>query len=359
VYVKKLRDVGKQVETYLPENGPHGFYFGRPDIPESKEVARLAVAFFQQRFGQRPSAAGAASQGRKTQYQYGSMDWVDPDRTEPESTSYKTFRSETINGEVSYLVYLPPDYEQQTSARYPVLYYLPASGGTPRRDGAEIARRLDKAIRARRAAPMIAIFVNGLRGNTMYCDSRDGEYPVETVIVKDLIPHVDATYRTVAAREGRAVEGFSMGGFGAAHLGFKYPKLFGVISIQAPPLLGPELKSPLPARAWSRLFPTAMGGDLEYFRANDPFTLAVKNADALRDGALIRIVCHVEDENCLAPQCEKLHRLLMEPMIPHELYFLSNVKTHSRAKVLDTMGDSEFAFLSSALMRPRSESDAR
>jgi alpha-L-fucosidase 2 len=57
LYVKKLRAAGKQVETYLPENGPHGFYFGHPDIPESKEAARRAVAFFQQRFGQRSGLA--------------------------------------------------------------------------------------------------------------------------------------------------------------------------------------------------------------------------------------------------------------------------------------------------------------
>jgi endo-1,4-beta-xylanase len=354
-YVEKLRAAGRQVETYLPENGPHGFYVGHPDIPEAKEAARLAVAFFQQRFaaeaGPAPAPAPEPNAGKAIQYQYGSMDWVDLDRTEPGGTKYKTFLGKTINAEVGYLVYLPPDYAEQPVARYPVLYYLPASGGTPARDGAEIARRLDKAIRAGRAAPMIAIFVNGLRGNTMYCDSRDGRYPLETVIIKDLIPHVDATYRTVASREGRAVEGFSMGGFGAAHLGFKYPAVFGVVSIQAPPLLGPDLKSPLPARAWSRLFPTAMGGDLEYFQANDPFTLAEKNADALRDRTLIRIVCHVEDENWLAPRCEQLHQLLLAHRIPHEFFFLSNVKSHNRAQVLDTLGDCEFAFFSSALPR--------
>ncbi len=49
-YVSKLRAASKRVETYLPDNGPHGFYFGHPDIPESKEAARRAVAFFQQCF---------------------------------------------------------------------------------------------------------------------------------------------------------------------------------------------------------------------------------------------------------------------------------------------------------------------
>jgi dipeptidyl aminopeptidase/acylaminoacyl peptidase len=57
VYVAKLRASGKQVETYMPENGPHGFYFGRPDIPEWKESTRRAVEFFQKCFAEKPGSA--------------------------------------------------------------------------------------------------------------------------------------------------------------------------------------------------------------------------------------------------------------------------------------------------------------
>jgi len=49
-YVAKLRSAGKRVETYEPDNGPHGFYFGRPEIPEWHESTRRAVAFFQEQF---------------------------------------------------------------------------------------------------------------------------------------------------------------------------------------------------------------------------------------------------------------------------------------------------------------------
>ncbi|MCX7016980.1 MAG: prolyl oligopeptidase family serine peptidase, partial [Candidatus Sumerlaeota bacterium] len=58
-YVKRLRAAGKEVETYLPDNAPHGFYFGRPDIPETKEAARRAVAFFQKQFGEKVTTASA------------------------------------------------------------------------------------------------------------------------------------------------------------------------------------------------------------------------------------------------------------------------------------------------------------
>ncbi len=48
----------------------------------------------------------------------------------------------------------------------------------------------------------------------------------EDVIVKDLIDYVDSHYRTIAAREGRAIAGISMGGFGATVLGLRHPDLF-------------------------------------------------------------------------------------------------------------------------------------
>ena len=50
-YADKLRASGKEVETYFPENGVHGFYFGRPGVtPETREAARRAVEFIRKQF---------------------------------------------------------------------------------------------------------------------------------------------------------------------------------------------------------------------------------------------------------------------------------------------------------------------
>jgi endo-1,4-beta-xylanase len=295
------------------------------------------------------AAAGQAPAAKKPSLdQYGPLNWVDPNHSEPEATHYKTFHSNTINADVSYLIYLPPDYETQKATRYPVMYFLHGSGGTPRA-GAPMAARQDAAIRAHRADPFIMVYVNGLAGDTMYCDSRDGKFPVETVIVKDLIPHIDASYRTIAKRESRGVEGFSMGGFGTAHLAFKYPELFGVASIEAPALLGPTLQGPVPVREWGKLFVAAMGSDMDYYKANDPFTLAVKNAEAIRDRMLIRIETHWTEGDWQSGRCEDLHKLLVEQRIPHEFYYLPNVKVHSRTLIMDAIGDTAFTYFSTQL----------
>ena len=51
LYVDKLRAAGKEVETYQPDNGPHGFYSGIPQtLPETAESTRRAVAFIKKHF---------------------------------------------------------------------------------------------------------------------------------------------------------------------------------------------------------------------------------------------------------------------------------------------------------------------
>ncbi|MEX2138045.1 MAG: alpha/beta hydrolase-fold protein [Pirellulales bacterium] len=155
-------------------------------------------------------------------------EWV-REKIEAKNSRYEKFRSKTIGQEVSYFIYVPADYERKPEARYPVMYWLHGmSGGQtgiPR-----LVERYNAVIESGKMPPMLVVFVNGVR-NSFYCDSADGKMPVETVIIKDLIPHIDSNYRTIARRDGRIVEGFSMGGFGAAHLGFKYPELFATVSI--------------------------------------------------------------------------------------------------------------------------------
>ena len=86
---------------------------------------------------------------------------------------------------------------------------------------------------------MIVVLVNGMK-DSFYNDSPDGKWPIESVIIKELIPHIDKTYRTLAHRETRAIEGYSMGSYGAAHLGFKYPELFGIVGVNAGALIIPR-----------------------------------------------------------------------------------------------------------------------
>ncbi len=212
-------------------------------------------------------------------------EWVDSIREAPNGTTYHTFKSATLDGEVSYLIYLPPDYETQTAERYPVIYWLHGLGGNQRGGAMMFVPFVDEAIRSKSLPPAIVVCVNGMV-NSFYNDWPDGTRPIETLIVKELVPHVDATYRTIATREGRLIEGYSMGGYGAAHLGFKYPDVFGTVVVDAGALIteialsGPMI-GPIFQGAWS--------GDLAKFTAEHPMQLVEKNADKIRGRTNIRI----------------------------------------------------------------------
>jgi hypothetical protein len=74
------------------------------------------------------------------------MDWVDEDHSDAGEMKFKSFKSATIGGDVSYMIWLPPDYE--TNRDGVILFSeLPASGGTPRRDTPRVVKQVEKGIR--------------------------------------------------------------------------------------------------------------------------------------------------------------------------------------------------------------------
>lgn len=142
--------------------------------------------------------------------------------TEPGLTHH-SFRSSAMDTEVGFSVWLPPDYET-SSGRYPVVYFLHGSGGTESADAPAFSHMLAERLAAGKIAPVIAVFPNG--GLSGYRDHDDSKVKVESMIMRELIPLIDQTYRTQANRAGRVVGGFSMGGGGAVRLALKYPEAF-------------------------------------------------------------------------------------------------------------------------------------
>jgi hypothetical protein len=137
---------------------------------------------------------------------------------------HATFQSPSMQIPIGYCIYLPPAYKEQPTRRFPVVYYL--HGGRP---GSEVkATGLVRAIHAQivsgKIQPMIYVFPNG--GAVSHYNMPDRNSMGEDIIVHELLPHVDKTYRTIAKRNGRAIEGFSQGGRGTTRIMFRYPKLF-------------------------------------------------------------------------------------------------------------------------------------
>ena len=125
-------------------------------------------------------------------------------------------------------VYTPPDYDANRDARYPVLYLQHGAGEDERGWGVQgrVNHIMDNLIASKRAKPMIVVMEKGYARKAGQPDipirrpgaggpppdSRRMFSAFEDVVVNDLIPTIDATYRTIPDREHRAMAGLSMGG---------------------------------------------------------------------------------------------------------------------------------------------------
>ncbi|MFN5291759.1 MAG: alpha/beta hydrolase-fold protein [Planctomycetia bacterium] len=275
------------------------------------------------------------------------LQWVTPEVKAPR-VSFHTFESKAVKGKVSYHLYRPACYDQDKLQKLPVVYWLHGSGGglsgIPK-----IANYFNEAIESGKAPPCLVVFVNGLVEG-MYVNWKDGSAPLETLIIQDLLPHVDSSYRTIPAREARLLDGFSMGGYGAARLGFKYPELFRTVSIMgAGPLQAELIKAPRASRQRALdILKKVYGGDQEYFKSSSPRRLAEENKEVLAKGSLIRQVCGDKDETF--GNNREFHEVLERLKIPHTWKVLNGVD-HNPMRTLEALGDSNWAFYRKAFQK--------
>jgi acetyl esterase/lipase len=355
LFVPLMKEAGVKVEYREYPGYGHGFYFGGGDDRWGKgadeavvqAVVRDVRAFLD---ASMPSneTAGARS---------GGPDWVTPAVTAPR-VQFRTFDSAAAKTRVSYHIYTPEAYDRETERRFPVVYWLHGSGGGLR-GIPHLARHIDSAISAGKVPPFLLVFVNGLVEG-MYVDWKDHSAPVETVIVKDLVPHIDATWRTIATRDGRMLDGFSMGGYGAARLGFKFPELFRTVSIVGAGPLQPELvQAPRAGRQRAaEVLQKVYGGDQDYFRSVSPRMLAARNAKTIAEGSLVRMVIGDQDETFANNR--GFHEHLEHLGIPHAWTVLTGV-AHDPMGVLNALGDDNWAFYRAAFgaVAPAASKDTR
>jgi enterochelin esterase-like enzyme len=142
-------------------------------------------------------------------------------------------------------VYTPPGYDQQPEKRYPVLY-LQHGGGENETSWTKQGRAhfiLDNLIAAGQAVPMLVVMDCGY---TVTNTPPNPQGPVESFfqravdsydsLLAELIPEIDASYRTLAQREQRAVAGLSMGAVQALNVGLKRLDQFATIGAFSGPV---------------------------------------------------------------------------------------------------------------------------
>ncbi len=140
-------------------------------------------------------------------------------------------------------VYTPPDYDKNTSTRYPVLYLQHGGGedetGWPNQGKTNLI--MDNLIAAGKAKPFIIVMDNGTwtrarpprggergRGTWPPAGWADG---FKKTLLEDIIPMIDANYRTLADQPHRAVAGLSMGGMQTRVITLASPETFSHVGL--------------------------------------------------------------------------------------------------------------------------------
>ncbi len=145
-------------------------------------------------------------------------------------------------------VYLPAGYDGEPERRYPVLYlhdgqnlFDPESAFVPGNHW-RIAETADAAIESGAVKPVIIVGVHntGVRRLAEYTHSADkklggGEADCYgLLLVKELLPFINETFRTLTGREHTGLGGSSLGGLVSLYLGLRHPEVFGRLAVMSP-----------------------------------------------------------------------------------------------------------------------------
>jgi S-formylglutathione hydrolase FrmB len=274
----------------------------------------------------------------------------------PSRVVTERFRSDALGVDKSVVIYLPRGYDSQASRRWPVFYYLHGLGGNETnwvQNG-----KLD-AIADQVGLAAIVVMPDG--DDSFYVNSsfpidhdrcmKDGtglfvpqQQPPETTcvrarsyetyIAKDLVGWVDGHYRTIAHRDGRAIAGLSMGGFGAMHLGMRHPELFAAAASHSG-AIGLLFRGPRPfapgksevltdVSSWGKAagpigvwIQNMLSSDIATWKAHDVVELAVKMPAGQ---VALYLDCGTEDEFNLQDNVQYVHEVLTARGVKHEYY---------------------------------------
>ncbi|MBX3462078.1 MAG: hypothetical protein KF830_02830 [Planctomycetes bacterium] len=250
-------------------------------------------------------------------------------RREPEAPALQhltfretSFRSEAVDREVPYGIYLPKGYDDDANqaVRWPLVIWLHGMHEDHlrfhQRGGAPV---LDRAIADGKLPPCVFVTPNGGR-TSMYFNRKDQRW--EDLITKDLLAHLDGTYRIRAERQQRAILGVSMGGMAALRIAFTQPDLFGVVGAHSSAVFA-EDPDQLPERLKGyakRLGLDEVFGDpiqKEPWQMANPLCIALQLEPKALHGLRIYFDAGTEDRYGFQAGNELLHEALAAKAIPH------------------------------------------
>ena len=153
------------------------------------------------------------------------------------------FPSKSTNTSRRAFVYTPPDYDKNQKTKYPVLY-LQHGWGEDETAWSNQGRAnliMDNLIAAGKIKPFIIVMTYGMTNEIKFGGLRDFKIDAfQVVMVDELIPYVDANFRTIANQSNRAMAGLSMGGMETKMITVNKPEVFSYYALLSGGTYKPE-----------------------------------------------------------------------------------------------------------------------
>lgn len=140
-------------------------------------------------------------------------------------------------------VYTPPGYEKEKSKKYPVLYLQHGWGEdeTAWSNQGHANLIMDNLIAEGKTKPFIIVMTYGMTNEVKWGKMRDFKIDgFQTVLVDELVPYVDANFRTMNNRDNRAMAGLSMGGMETKTITLNKPEVFGYYGLLSGGVYAPD-----------------------------------------------------------------------------------------------------------------------
>jgi predicted alpha/beta superfamily hydrolase len=153
------------------------------------------------------------------------------------------FPSKSTNTQRRAFVYTPPGYEKDKSKKYPVLYLQHGWGEdeTAWSNQGHANLIMDNLIAEGKTKPFIIVMAYGITNELKWGHMKDFKIDTfQTVLVDELIPYVDANFRTLANKENRAMAGLSMGGMETHAITLNKPDVFSYYALLSGGIYTPD-----------------------------------------------------------------------------------------------------------------------
>src|SRR6516164_10823113 len=265
----------------------------------------------------------------------------------PANITHGTYFSSVVNAVTGYSIYLPPEYATNPDQRFNVIYFLTGQGfGSGATENSEVINDPELISNLQLIPATIMVFPNPYQ-NSKYMDaapgsSMSGIEMFESQFINELIPFIDANYRTNASRDGRAIMGFSGGGQGALRLAFKYPALFSSVEGMSGAV---DDNASNVAVNEPQLLAAMFNGDANAFDAQTANGQAkADRANIIASGLAIHM--SVGSADALLPDNQVLDALLTSLGIPHDPLEVIPGGIHDPRTIFNIIGPTPFQFIS-------------